>query len=60
MFCVDNLTTYESQDVNNYSCSLQRKKGGGASLLFSTTAPLLSFLLNSPFPPPFIQEGFFP
>lgn len=30
------------------------------SLLNSLTASLLSFLLNSPFPPPFIQEGFFP
>lgn len=35
-------------------------KGKKTSLLNSVTASLLSFLLNSPFPPPFIQEGCFP
>lgn len=53
MFCVDNLTTYESQDVNNYSCSLQRKKrGGGIPVIFDhSTSPILSpkLTFSSPF-----------
>lgn len=62
--CVYNLRTYESQDVNNHSrtpqlgwCGEGREKKKKKNC---ATASLLPFLLSSPFPPPFIQEGLFP